>query len=313
MSAALSARPEPQVETTPRARLEASAQLLDFDPGLYSVEVGSGDVTRAQEGVALPCIRLDPLPTTLASPGRAFVATMAETGMVMPGAHAAYLRVERGRASVLLTIYKLAGVKTGPDVRIRLIGKADGQPVVAPPQAPAPPIASLPLTVLAHVERGGDVTAPGGAWVGRPGSGTAIEGFAVMPAAGIAAADLEYQAVLGTDWNTPWVLGGAFCGSRGLALPLLGLRIRLTRDAARRFRCQYWASFAGRGEIGPVEAGEVCTGDGAPLESLRVSITEVPQNLPAPKPPALKHPVLKPTRPASSGSAPVRGKRPSGK
>ena len=52
-------------------------------------------------------------------------------------------------------------------------------------------------------------------------------------AKGIAPEDIEYQAVLGRNWLSPWVEGGKFCGSRGMALPLLGLKVRLKGAAAK--------------------------------------------------------------------------------
>ena len=58
-----------------------------------------------------------------------------------------------------------------------------------------------------------------------------IEGFGVHPRGEIGPDQIEYQAVLGRGWLSPWIEGGKFCGSRGMALPLLGLQVRL-KDAA---------------------------------------------------------------------------------
>jgi hypothetical protein len=38
-------------------------------------------------------------------------------------------------------------------------------------------------------------------------------------AEGAQTGDIEYQAVLGRGWLSPWIEGGKFCGSRGMALP----------------------------------------------------------------------------------------------
>jgi hypothetical protein len=78
--------------------------------------------------------------------------------------------------------------------------------------------------------------------MGEPGSKAWIEGFGLTPA-GIELDDIEYQAVLGRGWLSPWVEGGKFCGSRGMALPLLGIRIRLKGAAADAFDCRYAATF----------------------------------------------------------------------
>ena len=171
---------------------------------------------------------------------------------------------------MLLTIYKLAGSMPAPELRITLV-----QPQAARVTSENTP-ANMPsesLKVTAHIERMGDVTVGGGQWAGTPGSRGAMEGFAVTPAADLGPDDIEYQAVLGSDWTTPWLPGGEFCGSRGLSLPLLGARIRLREDAAKNYSISYWGSFIGTGEVGPISDGAVCGGSGAPLEALRVVLT----------------------------------------
>ena len=78
-----------------------------------------------------------------------------------------------------------------------------------------------------------------GDWLGEKGSKRWIEGFGIAPTKLLEPKDLEYQAVLGKGWLSPWVEGGQFCGSRGMALPILGLRLRLRgtmRLCAWRFR-----------------------------------------------------------------------------
>jgi hypothetical protein len=112
-----------------------------------------------------------------------------------------------------------------------------------------------------------------GEWLGEKGGKRWIEGFAVAPSRDIAPADLEYQAVLGRGWLSPWVEGGQFCGSRGMALPVLGLRLRLRGAAAEAFVCRYSASFVDGSEIGPVQAGEACEAESlAAMEAFHVEI-----------------------------------------
>ncbi len=117
MSASLKSLPLPQP-----GRLEASAQLLDIEPGLYSVEIGCTEITRARDGLLLPCLRLDLVVAATPGGGRAYMSALADGTMIMPGADPAYLRVRGGKASVVLTIYKPAGSSAKPDVRVRLIG-----------------------------------------------------------------------------------------------------------------------------------------------------------------------------------------------
>jgi hypothetical protein len=303
MSAALKTRPQPREaapapppQATPPARLEASAQVLDFEPGLYSVEILSAETTRAREGLVLPCLKLDPITPFLPGAGRAFIAALSEGATLAPGAHPTYVRAEGGKASVLLTIYKVAGARTAPELRVRMIGGVAEQPAARQEEAGLP---SVKLTVMAHIERTGDVTGEGGHWIGTPGSAAPIEGFSIMPQGrDLRPEDIEYQAVLGTDWNTPWMRGGQFCGSRGMSLPLLGLRVRLVGKAANMFRCSIWASFVGEGEMGPIAGGHLVAKDGVPLEALRL-VVDLANNAE----------VLRPKLVATANSQPARGTR----
>ncbi len=276
------AQGKPGVHSVPAdAKLEVTAQILTFDPGLYSVDVQASQIMRGASGMIVPCVRLDPINTGEAA--RAFVSALSDTPLICPGDHASYLRVQGSKASVLLTIYKLAGGMAPPELRIALVQPGNGR---APEAKAAAALASEKLHVMAHIERAGDVTAQGGAWAGQPGGRGAVEGFALTPGGAIKPEDIEYQAVLGSDWTTPWLAGGEFCGSRGLSLPLLGARIRLRGEAAKTYSCTYWGSFVGAGEIGPVADGLVCGAGGAALEALRVVITRLaPQ---AAVPPAAK-------------------------
>ncbi len=249
-------------------RLDVSAQILNFEPGLYSVEVLAEKTVRGASGMLVPCIRLDPLSGDEGP--RAFVSALSGSCLIDPEAPLAYLRVAGGTATVLLTIYKLANGMAAPELRICLLQAKSARVEETKAAAVLP---SEPLKLMAHIERSGDITVSGGTWAGQPGGRGALEGFAVTPSGGILPEDIEYQAVLGSDWTTPWLTGGEFCGSRGLSLPLLGVRIRLRGEAAKIYQCSYWGSFVGVGEIGPALDGAVCASGGAIMETLRIVVS----------------------------------------
>ncbi len=147
----------------------------------------------------------------------------------------------------------------------------------APMATRAAPVGAIPLAgnfeIGAHVQLRGDIGAMFGEWVGDRGSKRWVEGFALTPRGGIAPQDIEYQAVLGRGWLSPWVEGGQLCGSRGMALPLLGLRVRLRGKARETHRCLYSASFVDGTVIGPVGDGEACEADSlAPLEAFQITL-----------------------------------------
>ena len=89
----------------------------------------------------------------------------------------------------------------------------------------------------------------------------------------IAAGDVEYQGVLGRGWLSPWVDNGKFCGSRGMALPLLGLNLRLKGAAAKEYTARYSATFVDGSAVGPVDEGTACEAPGlAALESFLIEL-----------------------------------------
>lgn len=133
------------------------------------------------------------------------------------------------------------------------------EPTVGPPGSPVPGLpAARVAEVVAHIEGVGDVDARFGEWVGMRGSGRAIEGFSLSPRQGISPDDFEIRAVLGRDWLSPWLPGGSFCGSRGLALPLRGFCVRLHPAAAARYDLACFARFVDGSEVGPVGADRLC-------------------------------------------------------
>ncbi len=276
--------------------LHATAQLLTFQPGLYSVDFATARSSPTDTGLRLPCVRLESIPPAPANPGRAFVSILAEGGWLSQGSEPSFVRVVGGRAGVMLTIYKAGLDMPAPELRIRLLPEIGRR---APPVAPAaqgPAPAAGNFIQMVHVQGRGDVRALAGEWIGQAGSGVPVEGFSLTPAEGAGADDparsLEYQAILGDQWNTPWMRAGQFCGSRGMALPILGVRVRLAGAAAEGHECQCWGSFVGSpNPRGPVRDGEACSADGAFLEALRVAVVSRVKEAeaPTPKPGRMSH------------------------
>jgi len=296
-----------------RSSLEASAQLLVFEPGLYAVGINPSDSTVGDNGLRLPCVRIDALPPGSASPGQSHVAIMTEAGWLSRPEERGFIRVEGGRASFVVTTYRRPGAPTTPEIHVSLVERrvnAIDPPALplldrrqasatqdeesaasaeAPPQSNAGP----GFTVLVHASVLGDLVGPARTWVGGA-AGHPIEAFSLRDIEGIAAEDIEYQAILGRSWNTPWIPGGTICGSRGIAMPVLGLRIRLLGAAAEAYDIIYIGRFEGGMQAGPVRNGEACVHANLVLEALQVSIAAridaappvlpaTPDNIPAPK------------------------------
>lgn len=256
----------------PDARIDVGAQLISLDAGLFSVSVAPARSVRTEGGMVLPCVRFDVLPRR---PGQdVYIAALSETSLLLPGAPPAYLRIAGGRTAVLLTTYKAAGAAPPPEIHITLVQSTEAPTAVAAATAAAQPTDALPsaaLSLTAHVQGHGDLHFPGGAWAGAPNGEGAIEGFAISAGTDLPPASLEYRAMLGRDWLSPWMAEGEFCGSRQMALALLGACVQLRGPAAAEFVCRVWGRFAGV-EHGPFEDGALCEAGGAELTGLRVVI-----------------------------------------
>ncbi len=308
------------------AGLEVTGQFLAFEPGLYAVDVVSARSAATDVGLRLPCVRLEPLPASagagqafvsgaaeggwLAGGATAFVLVAggrtrvmltvykAAGGMASPELRVRPLGTAAGLAEAQGAAAGAPG-RTAPGTAARetapppaaAMPAAGPAPVAdaAPKPAPAPPrpspAAGTGVVLLAHVQGVGDLFADAQGWAGRAGSGAPLEGFSVT-AEGVAAEEIEYQAILGDQWNTPWTRGGGFCGSRGMALPILGFRVRLVAAAAERLDCRYWGAFVGRGEVGPLGDGAACQAGPAFLEALRIVVTPRAPAAPGEAPPA---------------------------
>jgi hypothetical protein len=127
--------------------------------------------------------------------------------------------------------------------------------------------------VLAHIHNIGDVVRPFGDWLGRRNSQTWIEGFAIMLPDRIAPTDIEYQAVIGPQSFSPLVAAGAYSGTRGMSLPIRGLRVRLSGALAERYDCLCSATFADGTVRDLLPSEQACTAPSlAPLEAFRLTL-----------------------------------------
>jgi hypothetical protein len=263
--------------------LRVSGHLMALDAGLFCVFVKPSKTANAKTG--LPGVRLSLPPGPGSRPEAVSIATFRDDGWLGGSGDAALVRVTGGPAQVMVTIYQAPDLPDGaPSVQVLRLTEQAAAALPAPTAGGPAPMAALAapgqtgapkmMDMVAHIQSRGDVGAVLGEWLGEKGSQRWIEGFAVAPAQDIQPVDIEYQAVLGRGWLSPWVEGGQFCGSRGMALPVLGLKMRLRGAAADAFDCSYSATFIDGTEVGPVKAGEACEADSlAALESFRIDIT----------------------------------------
>ena len=235
---------------------KVSEHLMKLDPGLYCMFHGPhGQGPNPATG--LPGVRISRPPGVAGANGGVEISGFREDGWVSTDNDAALSRVSDGPGQVLVTVYQSSlGGDALPQLQVVRLGDIKSNGAHAAHQAPAPmeaagfaeagiaasgpaagivppaPAGAAPA-VTAHGQRRGDV----GGELGERGSKLWIEGFAVVPPSELRPEYTEYQGVLGRGWLSPWSQGGQFCGSRRMALPILGLRVRLRGAAAGAFEC----------------------------------------------------------------------------
>jgi len=297
----------PQGEANRVAELQVTAHLMTLESGLFCVFQAPGSPP-ADPVTSLPGVRITPAPGMAGRPEAVSVSTFREDGWL--NGTAALVRVTDGTAQILVTIYQDKGQDAAPKLQVLRLSADNAAPPAAQTDAaaaiapePAPPSGPSP-EVMAHVQRQGDMTCNLGEWIGTKGSGNWIEGFGLAPNSGVAHEDIEYQAILGRNWLSPWSDGGKYCGSRGMALPLLGIKVRLKGEAAKAWDLSYSATFVDGSATGPIAAGEPCEADSmAALEAFQVVLRPSgAKPAPAPKPAERK--------PARPRPAPVARPRP---
>jgi hypothetical protein len=250
--------------------LRVSANLMTLETGVYCVFPAPGSRS-PDPATGLPGVRITRCPGMAGRPEAVSISTFREDGWL--DNTAALVRVTDGPAQVLVTIYQMAGQSAESAPRLQVLRLA-GDPAAAGSETPAPAAAKArDEDVMAHIQGAGDVPGQFGEWIGKRGSRAWIEGFGITDKGVIGPGDLEYQGVLGKGWLSPWVDNGKFCGSRGMALPLLGLNLRLKGAAEKEYAVRYSATFIDGSAVGPVEAGTACEAPGlAAMESFLIEL-----------------------------------------
>ena len=278
-------RPPLSEDTTQSTGVAVASRLIRLDPGLFGLSLMPGPADRA---TGLPAVRVSLPP---GPPGRreaVSISSFRADGWIGMTDEPALLRVLPGGAEVLVTLYWSTGdagmspplrlVRLNPEGALaQMADTMGGTGLTGVGREAIPGLTGLPTMsraeVVAHIEGIGDVDGKIGDWVGMRGSGRAIEGFSLTPRQGITSDEFEIRAVLGRDWLSPWLPGGSFCGSRGLALPLRGFCLRLHPGAAARSDLACFARFVDGSEVGPVGGDRLIAAPSlAALEAFQVMV-----------------------------------------
>lgn len=198
------------------------------DPAFLAGLAPIAAVTGASEGVLL-----------VSAPGDAF-GVLAE-----PGAGLVVVAQEAGTIELTLRARR-PGAPLSAEIELKRVEAP--RPAYAMPAARAReplPLGGAEFLVSAHVSLRGDLTAGRGDWVCGPQMPGRIEGLELRGTT--EDLPLEYQVATGgrTGGWTSWFPAGTYAGSRGKAVPLIGLRIRLKPEAAASLALKAEAAFLG--------------------------------------------------------------------
>jgi GT2 family glycosyltransferase len=302
---------EPRVNKTANGKqeqntqegLSASLQVLPLPPGLYlfSVKAATPVVAGATGELSLPAVHVGP------GPG---VPTEVVEFVGGPSTHGGWLfakgdllvtKVKGTGATLVLTSVRAPGGEVLSIKVERLEARAETDPAqqadgnatkqqtsgdrpisgnlrnTKSPGISALDDSTVRLAVGAHLRARGDMSFSEVPWAGRVAPGLWIESFSVRPLERFGAEEIEYKALTGSGFETPWISEDKMCGTKGMATPLLGFAIRLKPSpAAAAFDCEYSGYFASGLTVGPVRNGVPCRSSVAsdPLEGIQVRLVK---------------------------------------
>jgi GT2 family glycosyltransferase len=306
MNKASHGKPAPEVPEVQEEGLSASVQVLPLPAGLYlfSVKAASPVIAKGTGLLALPAVHVGLGPGVrseqvefiagpsthgawLFSQGDLLVtkvngtgATLIMTSMRAPGGEVLSIKVERLEARATASDTSRPAGADGPAPSgARSAPRAPAKAAVRPPSKPAiaaaPSDLPLPLQIGAHVRTRGDMSFADAPWAGRVAPGLWIESFSVRPLEGFGAQDIEYKGLTGSGFETPWLSDDKMCGTRGMAVPLVGFAVRLKPSpAAAAYDCEYSGYFQSGVTIGPLRNGAPCRSTVAndPLEGIQIRL-----------------------------------------
>jgi hypothetical protein len=263
--------------------LSASVQVLPLPAGLYlfSVKSAQPPAARANGQLSLPAVHVG------LGPG---VRTDQVEFIAGPSTHGAWLfaqgdllvtRVNASGATLVMTSVRAPGGEVLSIKVERLDSRTDAAAAAAGMRAPKEPIApvtsapALPLQIRAHIRTRGDMSFAEAPWAGRIAPGLWIESFSVRPLQRFGPQDVEYKALTASGFETPWHSDDSMCGTKGMAVPLVGFAVRLKPSAmSAAYDCEYSGYFKSGVTVGPLRNGAPCRSTVAndPLEGIQVQL-----------------------------------------
>ncbi len=184
------------------------------------------------------------------------------------------VRISGGSCSLSVRCVRAPGKVFAP-IAVECRRLDDGAPQVQE-AAPVAPNGIIAAQITAHIQNKGDVPFIVPGWVGYDDERLWIEALTINPLEDISPDDIEYKALTGSGFETPWISGGNMCGTRGSSNPLIAFAVRLRGAAAENYECRYHGRFMNGAVTGPFRDGAACrsTYGRDPLVGLELEILE---------------------------------------
>jgi hypothetical protein len=200
-------------------------------------------------------------------------ATLVMTSVRSPGGEVLSIKVERleSRADAVPAQQAASADTSVPSTK--RTGKLQGKPAVGSVHNHL----NLPIQIGAHVRSRGDMIFADVPWAGRVAPGLWIEAFSVRPLEHFGSHDVEYKGLTGSGFETPWLSDEKICGTKGMAVPLVGFAVRLKDSPTTAgYDCEYSGYFQSGVTVGPLRNGAPCRSTVAndPLEGIQVRLTK---------------------------------------
>ncbi len=228
--------------------------LIDLEPGLYAFSLSD---LPADTHAVLPVVQISAVAGYAADAGIDFFGKHDPVENLLTNtSDVVVVRISGSAGSLLIRTLRLpSGDASKVSVQYHRLDRRGAAAELAAEQNNHP---SLRTQITAHIQNRGDLPFVGPGWAGCIEEGLWIEAFAINPLKGFIPGDIEYKALTGSGFETPWVSGGMMCGTRGTSNPLVAFAIRLRGAAAERYECRYSGTFLGSGVIGPFRNGAAC-------------------------------------------------------
>jgi hypothetical protein len=290
--------------SSPQEGLSASVQVLPLPTGLYLFSVKAAPAAERSTGqLSLPAMLVGLGPGVssdqvefVSGPGnggtwlfahgdmlivkvKSASATLILTSVRSSIGEVLSIEVERLEARAQAAVAAPADGASLPD-KLPLAAAQDAQASAARPSKPSTPAdeaAPLPLQIKTHIRSRGDMNFADMPWAGRVAPGLWIESFSVAPLKQLGAHHIEYKGLTGTGFETPWLSDDQICGTKGMAVPLVGFAVRLKPGAeAAAYDCEYSGYYRSSVIVGPLRNGAPCRSTVAndPLEGIQIRIVK---------------------------------------